>query len=655
MRRLRPILPLGLAALVAAGAITAIITAPAAEAADPVVVVNHTFEDNTTQGWGPRADELEAVSTAVAHAGTRSLVVTGRTRTWEGPTLNVLTTMQRGIRYTLSVWVRLAANEPAGQLRLSVERQLAGVANFDQVVGNTNVTNGAWTQLTGSYTLANDVDFLTVYVETAADFASFHIDDFTMSYVPAVPIQTDIPALKTVFANDFPLGAAVVPAEVEGIHAQLLTKHFGQVTPGNALKWDATEPTEGQFRYTDSDAIVNFAKANNLRVRGHTFVWHQQTPAWVFLDAAGQPMTATAANKTLLLTRLENHIRAVGARYGNDIYAWDVVNEVIDENQADGLRRSTWFTITGLDYIRTAFRVARQVVPNAKLYINDFNTNIASKRDKLFTLVQQLKAEGVPIDGVGHQMHSNVDFPSAADTDAMIATFIPLGVLQEITEMDVSIYTNSGESFPTPPAERLSRQSARYQALFDVYRKYRTNLASVTLWGLADDNTWLDTFPVTRKDAPLLFDVSLQAKSAYWALVGTASPTGSASPSVSPSTSPTVGPTTTPPGGGSCSITYTIINQWQGGFQAEVRVRNTSSTAINGWTVRWVYANGQQITQIWNASLVQSGASEAASNVSYNPTIPPNGSQTFGFLGSWNGTNAKPTAMSLNNTACALA
>ena len=229
-------------------------------------------------------------------------------------------------------------------------------------------------------------------------------------------------------AADFPIGAAIALPQTLGERARLLTKHFSQVTPGNALKWDATEPTEGAFRYTDADALVAFAKANNLRVRGHTFVWHNQTPAWVFNDANGQPMTATAANKTLLLTRLENHIRAVGTRYANDIYAWDVVNEVIDENQGDGLRRSTWFNIAGLDYIRTAFRVARQVAPNAKLYINDYNTNVPAKRDKLFTLVQQLRAEGVPIDGVGHQMHSNVDWPTGADTDAMIAKFIPLGV-----------------------------------------------------------------------------------------------------------------------------------------------------------------------------------------------------------------------------------
>jgi endo-1,4-beta-xylanase len=672
----RRVLPVGLAVLAVAGGAVAVLTAPPAQAAEPVVVISNTFEDGTVQSWTPRADEAVANSTAAAHAGTHSLLVTGRTRTWEGPTLNVLSTMQKGTSYTLSVWVRLAAGEAATQARLSVERRLATVANYDQVVGNTNVSNGAWTQLTGSYTLANDADFVTVYVETASGTPSLHIDDFTMSYVPATPIQTNIPSLKTVLAGDFPVGAAIGLPQTLGERARLLTKHFSQVTPGNAMKWDATEPTEGAFRYADADAIVAFAKANGLRVRGHTLVWHNQTPAWVFTDAAGQPMTATAANKTLLLARLEAHIRAVAGRYANDLYAWDVVNEVIDENQADGLRRSTWYNITGLDYIRTAFRVARQVAPNAKLYINDFNTNVPAKRDKLFALVQQLKAEGVPVDGVGHQMHSNVDWPSAADTDAMIAKFIPLGVLQEITEMDVSIYTNSGESFPTPPADRLTRQADRYKALFDVYRKYKANLASVTLWGIADDDTWLDTFPVARKDAPLLFDVSLQAKAAYWSLVGTASPSGSntasptASPTVSPTASPTVSPTASPTASpsstpsstpsatapvGGCRVSYTVVNQWTGGFQGEVKITNTAASIVNGWTLRWSFPNGQQITQIWNAAQVTSGAAVAASNLSYNGTIAPAATVAFGFLGSWTGTNGKPTAFTLDNSACAVA
>ncbi|GAA4472573.1 hypothetical protein GCM10023170_092540 [Phytohabitans houttuyneae] len=286
------------------------------------------------------------------------------------------------------------------------------------MVGNTNISDGSWVNLQGQYTLATDVEWLTVYVETASGTASLHIDDFQLSYVPATPIQTDIPSVKPVLAGHFPIGAAISLPQTLGEHARLLSKHFNSVTPGNALKWDATEPAEGAFRFTDADAMVDFARANGMEVRGHTLVWHNQTPAWVFLDASGQPMTATAANKALLLSRLEAHIRGVVGHYGTDIATWDVVNEVIDENQADGLRRSRWYEIAGLDYIRTAFRVTREVAPTAKLYINDYNTNVAAKRDKLYNLASQLEAEGVPIDGVGHQMHVNVDWPSASETEA---------------------------------------------------------------------------------------------------------------------------------------------------------------------------------------------------------------------------------------------
>src|SRR5262249_53327328 len=163
---------------------------------------------------------------------------------------------------------------------------------------------------------------------------------------------------------------------------------------GNALKWDATEPNPGQFVFTDPDNMVALAQANGLRMRGHTLVWHNQTPAWVFQNAAGAPLTNSPEDKALLLQRLENHIRTVVGRYAGKLYAWDVVNEIIDENQPDGLRRSPWFNIAGLDYVRTAFRVAHEVDPNAKLFINDFNTNQPRKRTALFNLVQQLRAEG---------------------------------------------------------------------------------------------------------------------------------------------------------------------------------------------------------------------------------------------------------------------
>src|SRR5207247_594199 len=122
---------------------------------------------------------------------------------------------------------------------------------------------------------------------------------------------------------------------------------------------------------------------------------------------------------------------------------WDVVNEVIDESQPDGFRRSPWYLITGTEFIDTAFTAAHQCAPNAKLYINDYNTTITSKRTFLYNLVSNLKSRGIPIDGVGHQMHSNIQFPSPQSVTDTINLFAGLGMDNQITELDISIYISN--------------------------------------------------------------------------------------------------------------------------------------------------------------------------------------------------------------------
>ncbi|BCY07085.1 endo-1,4-beta-xylanase [Actinoplanes sp. L3-i22] len=637
---MRALARLALATLVVAAPLTAVVAAQAADDPTPITVLTSDFEDGTVQGWGGRSAEVLTNSTAVAHGGTHSLAVTGRTATWNGPALSVLGTFTKGTAYTISAWVRLA--DGSDNARLSVERRTAGTATYETVVGNTAVTATGWVNLTGHYTLSADVDFLSVYVETASTTGSLYLDDVTASYVPALPIQTDIPAVKDV-VTEFPVGAAITGAEITTEHGDLLARHFNSVTPGNALKWDATEPTENTFTYTQADPLIAFAKAHGMKVRGHTLVWHNQTPAWVFADAT----------KEVLLARLANHIRNVAAHYGDTIGTWDVVNEVIDESQSDGLRRSSWYTIAGLDYIRTAFRTAREVAPNAKLCINDYNTNVPAKRDALYNLVVQLKGEGVPIDCVGHQMHVNVSWPSIADTEAMLKKFEGIGVEQQITEMDVSIYTSSGESFPTPPADRLLSQAYMYRDMFALFRKYQADITSVTLWGLADDNTWLDTYPVARKDAPLLFDTRLQAKSAYWGVVDPAKIGGTSSPSPSASTSASASPSpSTSTGAGSCAVTYRVTGSWPGGFQGDVKIANTGTSAIANWKLAWTFPGGQTISQLWNGSVVQSGSAVTVTGAAWNATIAAGGSASVGFLGSWTGSNPVPAAFTVNGTAC---
>jgi endo-1,4-beta-xylanase len=230
-------------------------------------------------------------------------------------------------------------------------------------------------------------------------------------------------------------------------------------------------------------------------------------------------MQATAENKALLLKRLEEHIRGVVSHYRDDVYAWDVVNEVIDEKQPDGFRRSPWFLITGKEYIFTAFRVAHETAPNAKLYINDYDTTDPKKRRLLYDLVRDLKNHGVPIDGVGHQLHINIHRPSVGEIVKTIDMFSALGVDNQVTELDMSVYRDNVSHVGVITEEDLLRQGYRYRDLFQALRQLKGKISSVTFWGVADDHTWLKSFPIVRLDAPLLFDEQLRTKYAYWGIV----------------------------------------------------------------------------------------------------------------------------------------
>lgn len=482
------------------------------------------FEDGTTQGWGARiGSETVAVTNADQHGGSYSLLSTGRQNTYDGPSRNILNDMTRGAKYQISVWVKLAPGEADTNLRVSIQRGYQGNQNYDTVVGNTLVTAGQWVNLQADYTLSSTVDALSIYIESASGTPSFYMDDFAMTYVPQQPlppIQTDIPSVYQTLAEYFPIGAAIEPSQLDSSrHVELLKRHFNSIVAENVMKPGLIQPAEGQFNWVDADKLVQFARANNMQMRGHTLVWHQQNPDWLFKDANGNDLQPGPATKALLLQRLEAHIRAVVGRYKDDIDSWDVVNEVIDPAQADCMRRSSWYTLTGLDYIATAFRVAREVAPNAKLFINDYSTTDNTKRVCIYNLVRDLKAQGVPIDGVGHQMHINIESPSAAVIEQTIQLFAGLGLDNQITELDMSVYTNSSDSYTTVPEEILLKQGYRYKEVFEVFKRQKDHISWVIFWGIADDHTWLKTFPIDRLDLPLLFDEQQQAKYAYWGVV----------------------------------------------------------------------------------------------------------------------------------------
>jgi len=493
---------------------TGILTLAASPAQADDLLLSTDFSSGTTEGWTGRGAATVAVDAE------QRLLVSGRTATWNGAAIDITAHIEVGVRYQLKVFARLPEGSEAADLRVTVQRDTAGSSSYDSVKWNTAVTATGWTEFSGTYSIPQTADRLQFYAESASSLTPFLLDAFTLTRI-AEPVIEDLLPLKDFLADDFPIGCAVEPLEVVGKPAELLALHFAQVTTGNQMKPDAIQPTEGVFNFTRADQIVAFAETNGMRIWGHTLLWHNQTPAWWFLDADGNPLQSTRAHRRLLLNRLETHVNALAAHYGDRVWAWDVVNEVVDPEQADGLRHSRWYEVFGGgSYIGEAFKIARRAFPRkVKLFLNDYNTEFPDKREAVFNLVQDLKCKRIPIDGVGHQAH--VDYRrDPALLGESIDLFKGLRVLQAITELDVSVSDDMYESLPATPPERLVAQGWYYKELFEVLRARADDLESVTMWGLYDAVSWLRSWPVSRPhEAPLFFDDRLQAKSAYWGVV----------------------------------------------------------------------------------------------------------------------------------------
>jgi endo-1,4-beta-xylanase len=414
-----------------------------------------------------------------------------------------------------------------------------------------------------------------------------------------------------------------------GIYTQVAGTEFNVVTPGNEMKIDATEPNQNQFSFARGDQIVSFAQAHNQRVRGHTLVWHSQLPGW---------LTNGSFTATQLRAIMNNHIANVAGHYAGKVFAWDVVNEPFNE---DGTRRaSMWQTTLGDGYIAEALRAARAADPNAKLYINDFNTDgVNAKSTAMFNLAQSLLAQGVPLDGIGIQAHLILNqVPSTMQQN--IQRFANLGLDVAITELDIRMQTPSD-------ATKLSQQASNYTAVTNACLAV-TRCVGITTWGVGDPDSWIPGV-FSGQGAALLFNDSYQPKPAYNAVSVALGGTGSTT--TPPTSTPPV--TTTPPPVSGCSVNYTT-NTWNTGFTASVTIRNNGSSAINGWTLRFTFSGNQAVTNAWNTTPTQSGAAISLQNVSYNAVINPGGTTNMGFQATYSGTNGNPASFTLNGTTCTL-
>ena len=321
-------------------------------------------------------------------------------------------------------------------------------------------------------------------------------------------------SLAAVYAPRLKIGAAIEPDQLQGPDGALLAQQFSSVVAENAMKPARIHPREDSYVFAPADAIVDFAQRHGLAVRGHTLLWGSHTPDWFWQGQNGQP-----APREQVLQRLRQHIATVVGRYRGRVYAWDVVNEVIDANQPGCLRNDRWLQVVGPDYLAEAFRAAHAADPQARLFINEFNTHEPAKHDCLARVVKGLLAEGVPVQGIGHQTHISIYWPSLAAIDQSLTTFARLGLENQLTELDMSLYQHHDYHPALSVSQRLGLQAERYLDLLAMVLTH-PEVTAVTWWGVADDHSYLNNQPgVPGDDQPLLFDRQQRPKPAYWAVL----------------------------------------------------------------------------------------------------------------------------------------
>ena len=500
--------------------------------------ITTTFADGGLDGWSSRTGSSTVANVVPPvldpNGDARALLTTGRVANYDGPQINVSNKMYNGSVYNISVWVLLQPTDGSSHvINMSLQTTLDGNVSYPSVTGYPGVTvpaDGAWHQISvTAYTMANAYDpgaaylYLQTVPPSGNDLVSFYIDDFQLTYVPPPTIQTDIPSIYKTLSAFFPIGAAVDTTDLSGPHAQLLTKHFDSMTPGNDLKWSSVEPTLGTYDYTNGDAEVGEAECANMLVRGQNLVWStgEQTPAYATGDG-----TNSAANQALVTANIQEHIQSEVQHYGSKVYAWDVVNEPLDPTQSDCLEHGPFYQVLGASYIDIAFKAAKQYAPaGTKLFINEYSTTDPARLACLVKVVRELRDRGVPINAIGHEMHNQINYPTTESMVQAIETvhknFPDLD--QQVTELDMSVY-NAGDDTSNYgnniPASVLAEQGWLYKQYFDAFRRLKGKITAVTIWGMADDDTWLDSFPVDRTDYPLPFNMQLQAKPAYWGIIG---------------------------------------------------------------------------------------------------------------------------------------
>jgi len=373
----------------------------------------------------------------------------------------------------------------------------------------------------------------------------------TLSGYSMNQIKANSATLKSAYEDAFLIGNIIAG----GFHAEdppyrqddrelaILAREYNCLTSENNMKMMFVQPEEGVFNFKGTDAAVDFAESNDMLYVGHALVWHSMVPNWIFKYKNGKEVS-----REDLIDRMRTHIYTLVGRYKGRIKYWDVVNEAIDtkyiedpktgkNKQVAFFRESPWMKIIGPEYIEMAFQFAHEADPDALLIYNDFSMFEEPKARFTAGLYRYLKSKGIAIHGIGFQGHYHLKYPSLASLQKSIDIISAVGAQISISELDVGIlplvddYKGADVDKKVEldkklnpyvdgvPQKVLAQQAVRYTELFELFMHNRDHIERVTFWGMLDQYSWINDWPVKGRTAsPLLFDRNYNAKPAYTAL-----------------------------------------------------------------------------------------------------------------------------------------
>lgn len=504
-------------------------------------LVHNDFEVNY-DGWYENAEHVKLTAAQdTGYAYSRGMTVSGRKDVTDGASSSKGFYLTGGETYTYSVQV-YSETEETFHFTLTCLRPETGEYETKELAVK-QVKAGEWTTLAAEYEAPEDSAEFTLSLRTDST-ADFSFDNVTVTgNKPAFTASAAVTdhGLKDVYANYFRVGNILNWSTINdaGIR-NMITTNFNSIEGENETKPDATM-VQSQSTNTNiavslqsAAAIFDFCIENNIAVRGHTLVWHSQTPSWVFKDNLQD--NGNWVSTQVMDQRLESYIRnlfgAIETQYpALNLYAYDVANECISDDSSrtkegmDGARvagdnkknndgSSAWVSVYGNNsFVEKAFSYARKYAPEGcDLYYNDYNEYWDHKRDCIYRMCKDLYEKGL-LDGVGMQSHINADASGFSGTQNYINAmhkYLSIGCDVQITELDISCENGKFTE---------QQQAQKYADIFKAAVDWNKNpqstgrVTAVCIWGPNDANTWIGS-----ENKPLLFNEQNQPKAAYTAV-----------------------------------------------------------------------------------------------------------------------------------------